>query len=75
MSNKKKKYATFGEKLKSLRKGNKLTQKEVAEKAGLSIVTINFYENDEQKPSLTNLQRLATALNCDFDELYELWKN
>lgn len=65
---------TFGEKLKSLRKGQKLTLKDVAERAGLSIVSVNFYENDKQKPTLTNVQRLAEALKCPFEELLKYYE-
>ena len=68
---KKGKKMTFGEKLKSLRKEQKLTLKDVAERSGLSIVSVNFYENDKQKPSLVNVQKLAKGLNCTFEELYE----
>ena len=65
---------TFGEKLKSLRKGRKLTLKDVAERAGLSIVSVNFYENDKQVPTLTNVHRLAEALNCPFEELFKYYE-
>ena len=65
---------TFGEKIKQLRKGQKLTLKDVAERSGLSIVSVNFYENDKQKPTLVNVQKLAKGLNCNFDDLYVLWK-
>lgn len=65
---------TFGEKIKSLRKGQKLTLKDVAEKSGLSIVSVNFYENDKQKPTLVNVQKLAKGLNCTFEELYKYYE-
>ena len=65
---------TFGQKVKQLRKEQKLTLKDVAEKSGLSIVTVNFYENDKQKPTLVNVQKLANGLGCNFDDLYILWK-
>ncbi len=65
---------TFGEKIKSLRKERNLTLKDVSEKSGLSIVSLSFYETDKKKPSLVNMQKLATGLNCDFEELYEVWQ-
>ena len=65
---------TFGEIIKQLRKEQKLTLKDVAEKAGLSIVSVNFYENDKQKPTLVSVQKLATALNCEFEELYKYYE-
>lgn len=67
---------TFGQKIKELRKERKMTLKEVAEKSGLSIVSVNFYENDRRLPNTPVIvQKLSVGLNCDFDELYELWKN
>lgn len=66
---------TFGEKIRELRKERKLTLKDVSDKSGLSVVSINFYENDKKKPTLVNVQKLANGLNCKFEELYEIWKN
>lgn len=67
---------TFGEKVRQLRKAKKMTLKDLAEKSGLSIVSVNFYENDKRKPNtLVTVQKLSVGLGCDFDELYELWKN
>lgn len=64
---------TFGENLRMIRKQKKLTLKDVAEKAGLSIVSVNFYENNKQKPTLVNVQKLADALGCKFEKLYEFY--
>ena len=66
---------TFGEKIKELRLAKKLTLKEVAEQAGLSIVSVNLYETGKVNPELTNLHKLAKGLGCKFEELYEVWKN
>ena len=63
---------TFGEKIKNLRKERNLTIKQLSELSGLSTVTINFYELGKIKPNLISVQKLAKALNCDFDELASL---
>ena len=65
---------TFGEKIKNLRKEQNLTAKELAEKSGLTVVSIINYENNHRKPNLISINKLATALNCDFDTLYK-WTN
>lgn len=66
---------TFGEKLKSLRKERGLTAKQLAKKSGLTAVSISNYENGHRKPNLVGISKLASALECDFDELYELAKD
>ena len=65
---------TFGEKLRNLRKERGLTAKQLSEKSGLTTVSIINYENGHRKPNLISVNKLAIALNYDFDELYELIK-
>ena len=62
---------TFGEKLKSLRKERNLTLEQLSKKSGLSIVSLSFYETNKKKPTLVNVQKLATGLECEFEELYK----
>jgi transcriptional regulator with XRE-family HTH domain len=52
---------TFGEKLKELRQGAKLTQAELAEKSGVPIGTLREYEQGKRDPSLSMAQKLAHA--------------
>ena len=42
--------ATFGERLKELRKEHNLTQKEVAEHLGVAANTVAIWERDEREP-------------------------
>lgn len=65
---------TFGEKIRNLRKEQGLTAKKLSEKSGLTVVSIINYENGHRKPTLVSVNKLATALNCDFDELCNLLK-
>lgn len=49
----------FGQKLKILRKGRKLTQGEVADDLGLNRSTISNYEIGRRMPSIRELKRFA----------------
>jgi transcriptional regulator with XRE-family HTH domain len=58
---------SIGEKLKTLRKGRKLTQQELSEKLGLSRATISNYEVGRRSPHLTDLRRLAEFYGVGLD--------
>ena len=58
----------FGERLKELRTGLNCSQKELAEKTGLTLRTIQRIENNEVKPSLYSLKVIGEALKTDFSE-------
>lgn len=55
----------FSKILKEQRKSLNLTQKDLADKTGLSEITIRKYEKGERQPKLEQLQRLSKALECD----------
>ncbi|MGN1478467.1 MAG: helix-turn-helix domain-containing protein [Acutalibacteraceae bacterium] len=59
----------FNDKLKELRNELKLTQKELAQKLGLSTASIVAYERDEKKPSFDVLLRIATEFDVSLDWL------
>ena len=61
--------------LKELRKKRGLTQKELAEKAGLSIATIQGYEQGKYKPKGNNLIKFADVLYAPVYELLGLKYN
>ena len=65
---------SIGEKLKNLRIQRNLSMKELSKKSGLSIVSICGYETGKHIPSSRNISKLANALKCSFDELYDLRK-
>ena len=50
---------TIGNKLKTLRKGRRLTQQELSERMGLSRATISNYEVGRRSPHLSELRRFA----------------
>lgn len=59
--------ANIGDKLKTLRKGRKLTQDQVAEAFGLSRGAVSNYEIGRRKPSITELQAFAEFYGVPLD--------
>lgn len=60
----------FGERIKYLRTKKGLTQKELADKMGVSSSWIGMYESGRRKPKLGTLRKIATALEVDVSSLY-----
>lgn len=60
---------TFAERLKWLRSQRDLTQRELAEKTGISIPAIVRYEGGRSEPRLRTVMRLAHVLGVDAAEL------
>jgi transcriptional regulator with XRE-family HTH domain len=65
----------IGEKLKRLRERRYLTQRELAEKAGISADTIVKLEQDRWEPRLRTIRKLAEALDVHPDELTGFGRN
>ena len=59
----------FGERVKELRTGLNYSQKELSEKSGLTLRTIQRIENNEVKPSLYSQKVLGEALNVDLSNV------
>ncbi len=55
--------------LKDIRKKNKLTQEEVAQKLGTSRVTVSRWECGVINPKITTIKKLSKLYNCTADEL------
>ena len=66
--------SNFGERIRELRKKNKLTQRELGKLVNLDFSYISKIENDrlEHTPSINTIQRLAEALNADELDLMQL---
>lgn len=62
------KNSIFSERLKSSRKDNGLSQKDLAIKTGVSQVVISSYETNNSEPKICHLSKLAEVLNvsCDY---------
>ena len=58
----------LGERLKELRTDLNYSQKELSEKTGLTLRTIQRIENNEVKPSLYSLKVIGEALKTDLSE-------
>lgn len=58
---------TIGNKLKTLRKGRKMTQQELSEKLRLSRATISNYEVGRRSPHLSELRRFADFYGVGLD--------
>lgn len=59
----------FGKHLRKLREDRKLTQEELADKAGMHFTYIGQIERGIRNPSLINLHKLAKALKVRAGEL------
>jgi transcriptional regulator with XRE-family HTH domain len=59
----------FGERLRRLRKEKDLTQKQLADKVGVSRATLAGYEVKGVEPSHSTLISLADELDCSVDYL------
>jgi len=58
-------YNMIGDKIKSLRNQNKLTQRELADMLSVSVSTISHWENGRRLPSITELQRLGVQFDVN----------
>jgi transcriptional regulator with XRE-family HTH domain len=59
----------IGDRLKNLRTRRALTQRELAERAGISTNALNRLELDKAEPHMSTLRKLARALEIDPIEL------
>jgi transcriptional regulator with XRE-family HTH domain len=59
----------IGNRLKNLRTRRALTQRELAERAGISTNALNRLELDKAEPHMSTLRKLARALEIDPTEL------
>ena len=60
----------FGERVRDLRKTQRLSQEELAEKADLHYTYIGGGERGERNLSLKSIDRIALALKMDIRELF-----
>lgn len=62
---------TVGERIRLIRKGQGLSQEELAEKCGLSSNYIGFVERGQKQITLVALKSIADALGVDIGALFE----
>ncbi|MCP3774663.1 XRE family transcriptional regulator [Paenibacillus sp. MZ04-78.2] len=61
---------SIGEVIRSTRKKQKLTLKEIAKAASISLSFLSEIERDKANPSISVLKRIANALNVNFTDLF-----
>jgi transcriptional regulator with XRE-family HTH domain len=59
----------IGEQLRTLRKANRMTQKELAVDLSVAFQTISNWENNSIDPSVNMIIRIADFFNCSTDYL------
>jgi transcriptional regulator with XRE-family HTH domain len=64
------KSETLGMRLRRAREFNRLSQKEVEEKTGISNVNISRYETDQTSPGLDTLKLLADTYGVSLDWIF-----
>lgn len=62
---------TIGEKIKLLRKKQKITQKQLSEATGLAEITIRQYEANKYAPKIENLRKISLALGIKLSDFLE----
>ena len=67
---KKKILVAFGDKVRELRKQEGISQEELSYKADLHRTYIGMIERAEKNLTLTNIEKIAKALNVDIKELF-----
>jgi transcriptional regulator with XRE-family HTH domain len=60
-----------GKLLKEVRKARGVTQKALAQKTGLHITTIAYYEIDRREPKATQLKLIADALGVRMEKFFK----
>ena len=60
---------TFGERLKKLRNGQKMTQQQLADRLGVAKSAVSYYESGDRYPSFDVLVRIARIFHRTTDYL------
>jgi transcriptional regulator with XRE-family HTH domain len=64
----------FGDKLKKLRTGQKLSQRELADRIGVAKSVISYYESGDRYPSYDVLVKMAHLFHVTTDYLLDIDK-
>ena len=62
----------FGNRIRQLRLEMRLSQEELAEKAGVHRTYIGMIERAEKNITLCNIEKIASALNIRLTDLFDL---
>lgn len=58
--------------IRRVRRAVEMTQQELSDRAEVHITQISDYENDKVIPTVYTLWKIALALKCKVDDLYEV---
>lgn len=61
----------FGKKIKELRNLKKISQEELADRAGVHRTYIGMIERAEKNITLINVEKIAKALNVNIKDLFD----
>ncbi|MEM6319641.1 MAG: helix-turn-helix transcriptional regulator [Bacteroidota bacterium] len=61
----------FGKRVRDLRKENRLSQEELAHKAGFHRTYIGMIERAERNITLGNIEKISIALNVSITKLFD----
>ena len=64
---------TFGKRLVSARNKLNLSQKDLAEKLGITPTRLNYYEKDKREPDISMIKKIASILKVDPNFLIGVW--
>lgn len=59
----------FCERLRELRKQSSITQKDIAQRLGIHVVTLQQYERGVREPNIESLLKMAILFNVSLDDL------
>lgn len=59
----------FADNLRVLRKAHKLTQTQIADKLGLSVSLVSFWESGKREPVLDDVRKIANMFNVSIADL------
>lgn len=65
----------FGDKLKSLRTAQKMTQQQLADRIGVAKSIVSYYESGDRYPSYDVLVRIAHVFHTTTDYLLDIAKD
>lgn len=65
----------YGEKIKTLRKSNNLTQAQLAEKLNCSVSKVGMWETDKRESTKNDLVSLADIFNVSINYLLDVEEN
>jgi transcriptional regulator with XRE-family HTH domain len=64
---------TYGHVIRNQRKAAKMTQQELANKAGIAVNSLKRYESGERQPTMGTLEDIAAALGLPLGDFF--WKD